>query len=79
MPSYVRPGIRKCAKNRALSSIDVHRAKAFFEQCDHTPLPVFKVRMRATNMLRRFVLIGGFDIDDAYDTDTQDGMEGKHH
>ena len=61
------------------SSIDVHRAKAFFEQCDHTPLPVFKVRMRATNMLRRFVLIGGFDIDDAYDTDTQDGMEGKHH
>ena len=45
----------------------------------HTPLPVFKVRMRATNMLRRFVLIGGFDIDDAYDTDTQDGMEGKHH
>lgn len=31
--------------------------------------------MRATNMLRRFVLIGGFDIDDAYDTDTQDGME----
>ena len=61
------------------SSIDVHRAKAFFEQCDHTPLPVFKVRMRATNMLRRFVLIGGFDIDDAYDTDTQDGMEGKRH
>ena len=61
------------------SSIDVHRAKAFFEQCDHTPLPMFKVRMRATNMLRRFVLIGGFDIDDAYDTDTQDGMEGKHH
>ena len=37
MPSYVRPGIRKCAKNRALSSgvptlnrNDVHDTMVFF-------------------------------------------------
>ncbi len=53
------------------SSLDVQRAKAFFEQHDHKALPVFKVRMRATNMLKRFVLMGGFDIDDTDNTDGQ--------
>ncbi len=46
---------------------------------DHKALPVFKVRMRATNMLKRFVLMGGFDIDDTDDTDGQNGTEGEHH
>ena len=60
------------------SSLDVQRAKAFFEQHDHKALPVFKVRMRATNMLKRFVLMGGFDIDDTDNTDGQSETKNEH-
>lgn len=45
------------------ASVDVQRAKTFFEQRDHMVLPMRKVRMRATRTLRRFILAGGFDID----------------
>lgn len=45
------------------ASVDVQRAKTFFERRDHMVLPMRKVRMRATRMLRCFVLAGGFDID----------------
>ena len=67
----------KCATFRALP-LDVQRAKAFFEQHDHKALPVFKVRMRATNMLKRFVLMGGFDIDDTDNTDGQSETKNEH-
>ena len=56
----------------------MQRAKAFFEQHDHKALPVFKVRMRATNMLKRFVLMGGFDIDDTDNTDGQSETKNEH-
>ena len=48
MPSYVRPGIRKCAKNRALSIFFVDRISASY--------PLSKVR--ETRVLTVYMIIG---------------------
>lgn len=45
-------------------SVDKARAKAFFEQKEGKSLPPFKVNTRATALLKRFILEGGFDIDE---------------
>lgn len=45
-------------------SIDKVRAKAFFEQKEGKSLPPFKVNTRAAALLKRFILKGGFDIDE---------------
>ena len=45
-------------------SVDKARAKAFFEQKEGKSLPLFKVNTRAAALLKRFILEGGFDIDE---------------
>ena len=45
-------------------SVDKARAKAFFEQKEGRSLPLFKVNTRAAALLKRFILEGGFDIDE---------------
>ena len=45
-------------------SVDKARAKAFFEQKEGKSLPPFKVNTRAAALLERFILEGGFDIDE---------------
>lgn len=45
-------------------SVDKVRAKAFFEQKEGKSLPPFKVNTRAAALLKRFILKGGFDIDE---------------
>ena len=45
-------------------SVDKVRAKAFFEQKGGKSLPPFKVNTRAAALLKRFILEGGFDIDE---------------
>ena len=45
-------------------SVDKVRAKAFFEQKEGKSLPPFKVNTRAAALLKRFILEGGFDIDE---------------
>lgn len=40
------------------------RAKVFFEQKEGKSLPPFKVNTRAAALLKRFILEGGFDIDE---------------
>lgn len=45
-------------------SVDKVRAKAFFEQKEGKTLPLFKVNTRATALLKKFILEGGFDIDE---------------
>ena len=45
-------------------SVDKDRAKAFFEQKEGKSLPPFKVNTRAAALLKRFILKGGFDIDE---------------
>ncbi|MCD0186214.1 hypothetical protein LPH37_06660, partial [Bifidobacterium longum subsp. longum] len=73
---------RQRTDHRAMDGHDpkcaTFRALPFFEQHDHKALPVFKVRMRATNMLKRFVLMGGFDIDDTDNTDGQSETKNEH-
>ena len=45
-------------------SVDKSRAKTFFEQKEGKSLPLFKVNTRAAALLKRFILEGGFDIDE---------------
>ena len=45
-------------------SVDKERAKAFFEQKEGKTLPLLKVNFRATALLKKFILEGGFDIDE---------------
>ena len=45
-------------------SVDKARAKSFFEQKEGKSLPLFKVNTRAAALLKRFILEGGFDIDE---------------
>ncbi len=45
-------------------SLDKPRAKAFFEEKEGKSLPPFKVNTRAAALLKRFILEGGFDIDE---------------
>lgn len=45
-------------------SIDIVRAKAFFEQKTGKSLSEFKVNVLAADLLERFILKGGFDIDE---------------
>ena len=45
-------------------SVDKSRAKAFFEQKEGKSLPLFKVNTHAAALLKRFILEGGFDIDE---------------
>ena len=44
-------------------AVDRQKAKAYFEQLEGTALPPRKVPIKIDNLLRRFVLIGGFDIE----------------
>lgn len=43
-------------------SLDKQRAKSFFEEKEGATLPLFKVNIAASKLLKRFVLEGGFDI-----------------
>ena len=45
-------------------SVDKVRAKAFFEQKEGKSLLPFKVNTRAAALLKRFILEGGYDIDE---------------
>ena len=45
-------------------SVDKARAKAFFEQKEGRTLPLFKVNTRAAALLKKFILEGGFDLDE---------------
>lgn len=43
-------------------SVDKARAKAFFEERDGVTIPPFKVNMRTADLLKKFILCGGFEI-----------------
>lgn len=46
------------------NSVDKARAKTFFEQKEGKTLSLFKVNSRAAALLKKFILEGGFDIDE---------------
>ena len=45
------------------ASVDKSTAKAYFEKIEDASVPLFKVNVKATDLLRRFILEGGFDLD----------------
>ena len=48
--------------DRLKGSVDKARAKAHFEAAEGSSVPPFKVNVKAADLLKRFVLEGGFDI-----------------
>lgn len=48
--------------DKLIDSLDAARAREYFSALEGVPIPAFKVRIRADNLLRRFVLEGGFDL-----------------
>jgi len=47
------------------ATIDKQKAKAYFEALEGQTIPPFKVNIKAANLLHDFVLQGGFEIDEA--------------
>ena len=45
------------------STVDKERAKAYFEALTGEKLPIPKVNIRVDNLLRDFILKGGYDIE----------------
>lgn len=46
------------------STVDKTKAKAYFEKKENTTIPPFKVNIKIDWLLRKFVLNGGFDVDE---------------
>ena len=44
------------------ASVDKRRARDAFERVDGKPVPLFRVNMRAADLLKKFILEGGFDV-----------------
>ncbi len=44
------------------ATLDMDKAKAYFEKVSGTSLSVFKVRSKFDILLRQFILSGGFDL-----------------
>ena len=44
------------------ATVDKNKAKAYFEAIEGTSIPMFKVNSKVDDLLRRFILSGGFDI-----------------
>src|SRR5699024_8519389 len=54
------------------NTVDKAKAKEYFESVDAKKIPTFKVNIRVHNLLQRFVLEGGFDVERAYDTEERE-------
>ena len=48
--------------DRLKESVDKAAAKAYFENSEGVPVAPFKVNVKAADLLKRFVLAGGFDV-----------------
>lgn len=46
------------------ATVDMAKAKAYFEKLDNTTLPPFKINIRVHNLLQAFILKGGIDIEE---------------
>ena len=44
-------------------TIDKDKAKKYFEEIEGKPIPQFRVNIKAQNLLREFLISGGFEID----------------
>jgi len=46
-------------------TMDNAKAKAYFEALEGQTLPSFRVKIKASNLLQRFILEGGFELEEA--------------
>ena len=51
-----------------LSTVDLDKSKQFLEEKEQKSIPKFKVKSKASKLLRKFILAGGFDIDENIST-----------
>lgn len=49
-------------------TVDQQNAKAYFESLEGTALPMFRVNIKAANLLQRFILEGGFELEETGDS-----------
>ena len=49
--------------DRLKASVDKKRAKGYFESVEGSAIPPFKVNVKAADLLKRFILEGGFDLE----------------
>ncbi len=47
------------------ATIDKQKAKVYFEALEGKPLPAFKVNVKAANLLQRFILEDGFELEES--------------
>lgn len=45
-----------------ITSVDKVKTKAYFDKTEKLPVPQYKVNMRVSELLRKFIVSGGFDI-----------------
>lgn len=50
--------------DRLKNTIDKESAKAYFERVEKTPISPFRVNLKAADLLKRFLLEGGFNIEE---------------
>ncbi|MDD2894349.1 MAG: hypothetical protein PHF20_10545 [Halothiobacillaceae bacterium] len=44
-------------------TIDKEKARTYFEMLEGQQLPPFKVKIKASNLLQKFILEGGFELE----------------
>ena len=49
--------------DKLLNSVDVGKAKAYFDKIEQRNIPIHRVNLKIDEILRKFVLEGGFEID----------------
>ena len=48
--------------DRLVDSADMGKARKYLEEMEGRPIPTFKVRMKLSALLRKFIILGGFDL-----------------
>lgn len=46
------------------ATVDKQKAKAYFESVEGVSIPPFKVNIKTANLLKKFIIEGGFELDD---------------
>ena len=44
------------------NSVDKQKAKAYFEKLEGTKIPPFKINMKVHNLLKDFIINGGYEL-----------------
>ena len=45
------------------NTVDKNKAKEYFEKLESSTIPPFKINIRVHNLLQKFIISGGFELD----------------